>query len=494
MERSGRRSRRSSFRRHVNWSWNTTLVPRLSTLAFGLFLFVIVLAPFPLGSNEWQWVAIWGLLIAASVPFLDYSLITAKHLRALRVLGAACAVLGLYVLSQSISGVGSLLENLIWRETRDLLDLQLPGSIAILPTQTRTVLGGVAIGVLVFFAAFVAGTDPLLARVLIITAATTGVANAVLGIILFQMDPRQLLWATFPVPRGQPSGTFVSRNNAATLFATSTVIFFVIVLKRILWMWPKAPGTLKQKLTIVMLQPPPKIFMPLMLLLAGFATTLMTLSRGGIMALFVGLLTAFALLVFRVFKARVGAVLVIATLIVALIFLSQIGLGAVGSRVAEQRLMEDGRIEVFKGIIGMIRDNPWFGIGLGNFEAVFPRYRPDTISPRLIWNYAHSTPLQLLVELGIPAGLLALAIPIGVTVLCARGALKRRRDSDLPAIGAAVGVVGLVQSVVDFSFQIPGYALVYSAILGAAAAQSFRMSDHDSGTTSLSSGGPASRT
>ena len=52
--------------------------------------------------------------------------------------------------------------------------------------------------------------------------------------------------------------------------------------------------------------------------------------------------------------------------------------------------------------------------------------------------------------------------------------MTRRRDSDIPAAAFGVGLLGSLHSLVDFSPQIPGFAVVWVTVLGCGLAQSVR--------------------
>jgi hypothetical protein len=53
------------------------------------------------------------------------------------------------------------------------------------------------------------------------------------------------------------------------------------------------------------------------------------------------------------------------------------------------------------------------------------------------------------------------------------GIRVRRRDLIVPISAFAVAVIGILHAMIDFSLQIPGYAIVVFALLGAGLAQSF---------------------
>jgi hypothetical protein len=58
-----------------------------------------------------------------------------------------------------------------------------------------------------------------------------------------------------------------------------------------------------------------------------------------------------------------------------------------------------------------------------------------------------------------------------------RGALRRRRDVAFPAGGFGVGLLGSLHALVDFSPQIPGFAVVWLALMGGGIAQSVSSED-----------------
>ena len=98
-----------------------------------------------------------------------------------------------------------------------------------------------------------------------------------------------------------------------------------------------------------------------------------------------------------------------------------------------------------------------------------------------MWDLAHSTPLELAADLGIP---LAAAIGLGwilILALLIRAARRRRREGIVPLAALSVALIGLLHSMVDFSLQIPGYAIVAFAVVGAGLGQSFRPSTEQIG-------------
>ena len=113
----------------------------------------------------------------------------------------------------------------------------------------------------------------------------------------------------------------------------------------------------------------------------------------------------------------------------------------------------------------------------GDLCFSFSAYRSDELSMYGIYDRAHSTLLELAAEGGVP---LAIIVVIGWMIAfgtLAHGVRTRRRNRIIPATALAVGLMAACHSLVDFSLQIPGFAIVVFGLLGAGIAQSFSRSD-----------------
>lgn len=156
--------------------------------------------------------------------------------------------------------------------------------------------------------------------------------------------------------------------------------------------------------------------------------------------------------------------------IVSAILLQILG-GNVGYRIDEFGFSDSGRIAAYHSTLGIVRSNPWFGTGLGTFPAAFPPYRSGAISMWGVWDMAHSTPLELAAEMGVPfASLVGVAWVAALVTLCA-GLRIRRRNETAPLAALAVCLLALLHSLVDFSLQIPGYSIVVFSLLGVGLSQ-----------------------
>ncbi len=129
------------------------------------------------------------------------------------------------------------------------------------------------------------------------------------------------------------------------------------------------------------------------------------------------------------------------------------------------------RIVIWQTTVRAIEESPWLGWGLGSFPDIYAVLQPAEIP--LANDKAHSTPLETVLELGLPGGAMAMAVVVLPWVMAWRGVSRRRRRRYLPAAAFAVSAVPILHSTVDFSLQMPAIAFFTSALLGMGWAQAF---------------------
>ncbi|NQT46453.1 MAG: tetratricopeptide repeat protein [Candidatus Omnitrophica bacterium] len=129
------------------------------------------------------------------------------------------------------------------------------------------------------------------------------------------------------------------------------------------------------------------------------------------------------------------------------------------------------RLQLYKDIFRLIQRFPIFGVGLGNFQTVFPIYQ--SFAYRSIFIYAHNDYLQLFSELGIFGFII---------VFCGgfyffKGVLSailesynRNPESDRYVVsllfGCLAGFLSIsFHSLLDFNMQIPANALLFTIII-----------------------------
>ena len=114
------------------------------------------------------------------------------------------------------------------------------------------------------------------------------------------------------------------------------------------------------------------------------------------------------------------------------------------------------RLKVWQGAIGIIKDNPVIGTGIGTFVWGFNRYRPEGLNVQA--NFAHNEYLNMAAEMGVLAGFIMLWL-----FFAAAGMGIIREKALHYSVGCAVGVMSLaLHGLVDFNFHIPANMLLFT--------------------------------
>lgn len=356
----------------------------------------------------------------------------------------------------------------VWTLAAETLDAELRGRISVNPASTLqaavTLLGYGAL----FWVAFNLSRKPDHAFTIVKAVALISGVYAWYGLAVFVSGNESvLLYQKWEYPDALTS-TFVNANNFATYSGIGLVCASALILRAIVSVLRSTARTrikIAQATEIALSGHGIYVFAAF----GTFAALMLTASRAGISSTFVALL----LLLFLMLRSRrmkrgrlvrvVGAALVM--LLLAALPLS----GLVTERLTrpDTALTENARFDVYRLTLTAISDTPLLGTGYGTFADVFPSYRDSTVFTPSHWRKAHSTYLETILELGIPAGLALIASVGWVVWLCFRQALRRRRYRALPAAAVAAAVLAGLHSTIDFGLQIPAIAATLSALLGA---------------------------
>lgn len=140
------------------------------------------------------------------------------------------------------------------------------------------------------------------------------------------------------------------------------------------------------------------------------------------------------------------------------------------------------RFVVYPLIIEHLGDRFWLGHGFGAFQDTFRPLAPLEIASAE-WDFAHSSYLENLWEMGVPAAILFYGSLFWVAAIILRGALKRRRNRVYPVIATACIAAGALHSLVDFSLQMPATTAAFAFILGLGWAHAWSREDAKSAAT-----------
>jgi O-antigen ligase len=442
-----------------------------------LLLFVTVAwAPFPFGSTDASATSLWCIV-------LGLALVLARPVSLQRgqlwLLALAAVVVAAYVivLHEQIAvrpwfSISS--PHPLWQESSKLLGTVLPPAATIAQDQPWLALGPPLSMMLTLVCAFIVSLERERADQLLKVVAWSGVAYAAFGIASYIGDPTKVLWRDKQAYTTSLTATFTNRNTAAVYFGTCTLIWQLMVFERLERLLPQDGADLSGLWRRILFARSSKTAVALSMFLLCLAAMLLTGSRAGVVFSLAVMIIAPVLFFRRRWPRKGGAaVVVVAGIGLALVLLETLGSG-VSSRFDIDQLADGGRWEVYRSTLRMIVDYPWLGTGFGTFVWSFPAYRSEAIPIIGIWDRAHNTLLELTSEAGIPLASLIVLAWVVVLAMLVRGVRRRRRDVRFPLSGLLIALLALAHSSIDFSLQIPGFAMMVAAVVGCGLAQSFR--------------------
>jgi tetratricopeptide (TPR) repeat protein len=179
----------------------------------------------------------------------------------------------------------------------------------------------------------------------------------------------------------------------------------------------------------------------------------------------IGILLVSILFIFKKSHGGFGPWLYVFLLIIA-VYGIQVGIGATAKRF-EQKDDFFRRLEVSAAVSEMVVDYPLSGVGLGNFQRIYPEYELARFSGQRNYVYAHNDWMQIGAEMGIPGMLLALTGYLFFLVRSVRLWLKNN-DHFVVALGAGllIGYIALgIHSFFDFNLHIQANILFFAVYL-----------------------------
>ena len=268
------------------------------------------------------------------------------------------------------------------------------------------------------------------------------------------------------------SAGFGSPNTAATLFG----IMLLLAIAKLTVRFQDASFNARPRGDRIALLAQTE-FASITVILIAFGCLIFTVSRAGIaisLAAMIGL-SAFELLRMRRrgrFSFLHGRRTMIGLVAISGLLLVLAVLGEFNQRTQES-LFENssGRIETFKIYWNVFLEKPWFGHGLGSFNAINDQIttleNAATLQPL---GAVHNVILQWLVQQGI-MGVLAMTIVFGVIFYPIIRALRLPSTKPRNFLRVTIAITFLVfaHGMVDYALEIPSIMWTYSYILGLAA-------------------------
>jgi O-antigen ligase len=329
------------------------------------------------------------------------------------------------------------------------------------------------------------GADRTFARALLWVMSWSGATYAIYGITAHLIDPTRVLWREKPAYLANLTATFINRNTAAVYFGSCAIVCLMLLCDRIRRLLPPGPIVWRKLSNQLLSNPHRGIIALFAMLFICLAAMFMTSSRAGVILSLVALIIAFTVFFRRDLPRRSGVVMtVVGGSAVALVLMQIMG-GGVNARFDAQGATDQGRFATWLATLRMIADHPWFGTGQGTFAWSFPAYRSADVSMWGTWDRAHNTLLELAADMGVPLAALVVVGWIVIFAVLIHGVRVRRRDRIIPISALAITIVAILHSLMDFSLQIPGYAIPTLALIGVGLAQSFASDQTKQNTMNL---------
>ena len=324
----------------------------------------------------------------------------------------------------------------------------------------------------VFLASRNASLKPDAAQATVSILMGTGALIGFAAFIDFFIDPRTLFGFERPYHHSRLSAPFLSANTAATFYGMFALLALTAIMATL-----KRGGRFDKRVQ--------RLALPVGSLLICATCLFLSGSRAGI-SLF--MITALSLLAWdRAAAWRVntsqknahnripapkglwGLVTGPGAFIVLGLVLFGISGGLYAERIEQSGFLmgDDPRGVMFAKYIDAIWFSPLWGAGLGGFAFVndFLATAPDarTITSQ---NAAHNVAFQWLLQTGLPASLLALALTGALLRRIMRGLSTRRSQRSLLRACFIIAVFVFAHGMVDYALEIPAVFWLFSFILG----------------------------
>jgi hypothetical protein len=437
-----------------------------------ILCFVVALAPLPFGSSDPAVVAIWCVMLGFGLIFADPGSLRRWQTACLGAFVVVVLAFG-FVLHEQLAETSwlDLAPNPIWRQASELLDVDLAPARVLVRSQPWFAIGPPMAAILAMSVAFFVGSNRDLAYRVLRVIAWSGAAYAVIAIASYLTDPGKLFWREKTAYATVLTTPFVNRNTAAMYYGTCTVVASLIFWQRLRHALRGWPNSFRELWKLLMSSQERNLGWSGILPIVCFVATLLTGSRAGVALTLAGLVLGFILYFFRDLPRRTGPISALAVgALISIALLQTVG-GRVGGRFEQSGLTDPGRAETYRATIRLIENQPPIGSGLGTFASAFPPYRRGSYWG--IWDRAHNIFLEIAAEGGLGFALLIAGCWLFVLAILAHGVKKRRRDKIFSVAALTVAIMCLIHAMIDFSLQIPGFAIVVFALTGIGGAQSF---------------------
>ena len=437
-------------------------IEALRSAQLWVMMIAVALPPLFFGSVDQLSTALWVGLLSIGVLCGVAEPLSRNQYRVLTVFLCLCGVYAVVAFLQVVPNLFGPLNDTIWQQAGDLLGLDLKPRISSRAEIPQVAIGHGLLLTGSFLGGFFCATSRRNAESIVLAARYAILVYAFYGLLALALTPNYILWAPKVAYRGSLTATFVNHNTAATLVGAGLILWTCSAIHTL-----QSLGRLTSVRLLLLIPSNEQIGFKVVFragaaLVCLFAL-LLTRSRGGLICTALGLFAAVMLLVSNRLKFGFwySVVFVVIVLIVIVGWLGQTGV------VATRGLFDDGRWVAYGLCFEVIGRHPLLGTGAGTFADLFPSLRPDDFKSWGVWDFAHSTILEIAVEMGVPVALMVVGGCVASLFILIRAA-QRSSEHSRSALSAISGIAVLsyLHSTIDFSLQIPGYLIPFGILLG----------------------------
>lgn len=444
---------------------------RLNSRAMWALGLLLVILPLILGGNRPMAWTLYALLLSLlAVGYFSTLLWNGIDPRIrvsdLRLPAALLFLFSFYIVLQTLPLAGLLPTSMLYLPE----GVMPPETISVSPQDTLLALARWINITLVGYLALQIAANSIRAGRFLTILFWIAVAHAVYGLMLRYQFGDTILFTQKWAYHGFATGGFVNRNSFATFLAIGAVIGVV----RLYDMFRERPRSGSFGM-FALLDVRQGLLLPLLGWLAILVALVATSSRMGLFAAFAGMVVTIGLFQARRTERTTGPYGTVAALLLliagATVITYLYGLNLI-ERFQTVEQSTAVRMQLYEQVWTMIMSRPWTGFGGGTFEYAYPLFHQSPVNFDLVWDRAHSSYLALWSEYGLVFGTLPMLL---ILYLLARIVAVYWKSSKadafiIAAIGGTVAVA--IHSTVDFSLEMHGVTLFYTALLAGAVGKS----------------------
>ncbi len=290
------------------------------------------------------------------------------------------------------------------------------------------------------------------------------------GIIIYAFGNQTILWYDKDAYFDDLTATFINRNSYAIFAGSGVLVGLYHITKAYQKFMRDYQGNHKTRIVGLIDYASSINILYVVATLILCAALILTHSRAGI-SLTIGFTCLFYFLASqkRYLNQRFVIVL-IAIIIISLIapFIMQDFLMR-ATTLKENAVFRENTYHI---VLKMITDYPLSGVGMGGFEYAFQAYRDGTIAINNYWDKAHSTLLEVILELGIPLATTLFAFYVYIFTVIIKSYMRYKQS--FLVLSLSICGLYITHSLVDFSLQIPAINIMFHIMLAMGYAQAIQ--------------------